>query len=250
MRSLALLASVIALSACHVSGHARDTDADEGPAGPAVKRTYQLGGFDKVELAGSHDVIVTVGPAFSVVAEGDAATLDRMEIAVEDGTLQVRSKRRKSGWFNHDEDRRGRHVVVRVTMPSLAAASIEGSGDIKVDKVEGARFAGSVAGSGDLDVAAVKVGEAAFSIAGSGGITARGSSDSAAVSIAGSGDVDAAGLETKKVKVSIAGSGNVRTRAIETADVSIMGSGDVEVDGPAQCKVSKMGSGDVRCTNS
>jgi hypothetical protein len=248
MRSAILLASVVALSACHVSGHSRDAAEDDGPAGPMVKRTYQLAGFDKVELAGSHDVIVTVGPAFSVSAEGDAKTLDRMEIVVEDGALQVRSKRRKGGWFNSDHG--GRHVTVRVTMPSLAAASIEGSGDITVDKVEGASFAGSVAGSGDLDLSAMKVGDTAFSIAGSGGIRARGTSDSAAMSIAGSGDVDAAGLETKKVKVSIAGSGDVRTRAMETADISIMGSGDVTVDGPAKCKTSKMGSGDVHCTNS
>jgi hypothetical protein len=250
MRSAILLTSVLALAACNVSGHARDNgDSDDGPVGPTIKRAYALSGFEKIELSGSHDVIVTVGPAVSVNAEGDASSLDRMEILVENGTLKVRSKRRKGGWFDSDH-RGGRHVIVRVTMPSIAAASIEGSGDIKVDKVERDRFSGAVAGSGDLDLGAMKVGEAAFSIAGSGAIRARGTSDSAAMSIAGSGDVDAAALETKRVKVSIAGSGDVRTRAMETADISIMGSGDVTVDGPAKCTISKMGSGDVHCTGS
>src|SRR5215213_2437977 len=182
MRAAILLTSVLALAACNVSGHARDNgDSDDGPAGPTIKRDYALSGFERIELAGSPDVIVTVGPAASVSAEGDQKTLDRLDIRVENGELKIGSKKR-NGWFHSDSNRR--HVTIRVTLPKLAAASIAGSGDMRIDKVEGEKFGGAIAGSGDMDIAALRVGAADFSIAGSGGITARGSAQTTNVSIA------------------------------------------------------------------
>jgi len=245
MRSALLLTSVLALAACNVSGHARDNgDTDEGPVGPTIKRDYALSGFERIRLAGSHDVVVTVGPAAAVSAEGDQRTLDRLEIKVENGELRIGSKKR-NGWFSGENRSRG--VTIRVTLPKLAAASIAGSGDMRIDKVEGDRFGGEIAGSGDMEIAALKVGAADFSIAGSGGVTARGSAESSSISIAGSGDVDTAGLTARTAKISVMGSGNVSANVSESADVSVMGSGDVEMSGAGRCTVHKMGSGDVRC---
>jgi hypothetical protein len=245
MRAAILLASALALSACHVSGHTRDA-RDEGPRGPTVKRNYPVSGFERIKLAGSHDVIVTVGGAPSVSAEGDAASLDRLDVRVEGGQLKVGTKR-QDGWFNFD--RHGSRVVIHVTVPKLAGASIAGSGDMRIDKVEGNAFDGEIAGSGDMDIASLRVGHADFSIAGSGGITARGNAQSSNVSIAGSGDIDAGGLETRTAKIAVMGSGDVRGNVSESADVSVMGSGDVTMSGAGRCTVHKMGSGDVHCTS-
>ena len=241
MRAL-ILTSAIAIAACTNGADARE---NEGGGGRTASRDFQVGSFEKVALRGSHDVIVTVGGAPSVRAEGDADAIDRLEISVEDGELRIGTERH-SGWsFGGKRDRH--KVVIHVTVPALAGASLAGSGDIRIDKVEGDRFAGSIAGSGDLDIAAVRVGRADFSIAGSGGITAKGAADSSNISIAGSGSIDAGGLVAKTAKVSVAGSGDVRANATETADVSVMGSGDVTMSGSARCKVSKMGSGNVSC---
>jgi hypothetical protein len=226
MRAAILLTSVLALAACNVCD-------------------YALSGFERIELAGSPDVIVTVGPAASVSAEGDQKTLDRLDIRVENGELKIGSKKR-GGWFHSDNDH-GRHVTIRVTLPKLAAASIAGSGDMRIDKVEGDRFGGAIAGSGDMEIAALKVGAADFSIAGSGAVSAKGSAESTNVSIAGSGDVDVAGVTARTAKISVMGSGNVSANASESADVSVMGSGDVTMTGTGRCTTHKMGSGDVRC---
>jgi hypothetical protein len=243
MRAAILLASVLALGACNVSGHARES-REHIARGPTVKRDYQVSDFERIKLAGSHDVTVAVGPAASVSAEGDAESLDRLEIRVDGGTLRVGSKR-DGKWFSWDHD--GRRVVVHVTVPRLSGAEIAGSGDLRMDKIEGDRFDGEIAGSGDMDIALLRVGHANFSIAGSGGITARGSAQKTNVSIAGSGDVDVGGFETRTASISVMGSGDVRANATETADVSVMGSGDVTMSGPARCSIHKMGSGDVHC---
>jgi hypothetical protein len=242
IRKAILMAGVMLLAACNDSAGA-EADEAEGK-GPAVKRDYQVAAFTSVSLGGSHDVIVTVGGAQSVRAEGPADYLDRLEIKVDNGDLQIGAK--KNDWSL--SVRRNRpHVTVYVTVPALSAASIGGAGDMKIDRVQGERFAASIAGSGDMQIGNLAARELAVEIAGSGGVAAKGSAGNAAISIAGSGDVDAGGVESKTANISIVGSGNVSLRATEKADISIMGSGDVSVTGPAKCQISKMGSGEARC---
>lgn len=208
-------------------------------------RAYQVGAFDSVSAAGPNNVIVTVGGGASVRAEGPADVLDRMEVVVVDGDLEIRPKREFRNNYRWDDRRK---ATFYVAAPALKAAAVAGSGDMKVDRVEGDRFSGSIAGSGNLDVGSLRVSTAKFSIAGSGDLTARGSAGQSSLSIAGSGNLRLAQLASRSASVSIAGSGNVDLNAAETVKVSIVGSGDVAVAGTARCSVSKIGSGSVRCS--
>jgi hypothetical protein len=240
MRAALILVPMLMLGACNT--HA---DAQQGGSRRIGQRSFQVGAFDKVSLAGSPDVIVAVGGAPSVRAEGDAEMLDRLDIHVENGDLKIGTKR-DANWswgFGHER----RNVTIYVTVPTLVGASIGGSGDMKIDKVAGSGFNASVGGSGDMQIGALRVGQASFSIAGSGGITAAGSADRMTMSLAGSGDIEAGGVQSRTATVSVVGSGDVHARAMETADVSVMGSGDVTLAGTAKCSITKVGSGDVHC---
>jgi len=242
MRRALSLVSTLLLVACTMAADAQNGEKGERRSAGATQRSFDLAGFDSVSLAGPHDVVVTVGGAHSVRAEGDAEVLDALEVKVEGRALEIGIKRRR--WNFRDRAK----TMVYVTMPAIRAASIAGSGDMRVDRAEGETFAASIGGSGNLEVAALRGGEADFSVAGSGNMRAAGTATRSRVSIAGSGDVDIGALEARTANVSVVGSGDVRTRAMESADISIMGSGDVQVSGTARCSVSKMGSGDVRCT--
>jgi hypothetical protein len=230
----------IALLAAACSAGAQDGGGDNRRA--QTSRNFEVGAFQTVALEGSHDVVVTVGGAPSVRAEGDSDAIERLDIRVENGALTIGS-RRNTGWFSSN---RGR-VTVHVTAPALNGASVGGSGDMRIDRVQAAAFDASIAGSGDMEIGALRARRANFSIAGSGGIRASGSADDAEISIAGSGSVSAEAFEAKRADVSVVGSGDVSIRATEAVDGSIMGSGDVTVHGAARCSVSKMGSGDVHC---
>lgn len=236
MRNAVLLLSTAALlGACAA-------EAQDG--GEPVSRNFEVAAFSAVTLAGPHDVVVQVGPAASVRAEGPASEIERLQIEVKGGDLLVGV--RKDSWSMGFK--RGRKpVTIYVTTPSLASADIAGSGDMRIDRVEGDRFTAEIAGSGDIAIAALRVGEGSFSIAGSGAIKAAGSAGRTNVEVAGSGNVDLAGVDAKAASISIVGSGDVRARASDTAKVEIIGSGDVTLSGSAKCSVSKMGSGDVRC---
>lgn len=240
MRHVALLSSVLVLGACHANGH-----ANEGDSGPAVSRNFPVAAFDRIALSGSPDVIVTVGGAPSVRAEGSAEALDRLEITTEGGQLRIGTRSSNNwSWFSG-----GRHrgITVHVTVPALVGTSTAGSGDIRIDRVDSPRFAGSISGSGDLEIAALRAPETNFSVTGSGGIRAAGTSQHANASVTGSGDIDLSGLEATDATLAVVGSGDVSIRATGTAAIQIQGSGDVTVTGPARCTISKAGSGEAHC---
>jgi hypothetical protein len=235
----ALLAASVATAACG------QTHAEEG--GPTISRNYQVGNFQEIEVAGPYDVEVRTGSSPSVSVRGSQKLLERTVVEVRGDKLVIRPERDK-GWFHMSWTSHGK-ARFAVTVPQLRAATIAGSGDIKVDKVRGDRFEGTVAGSGGLDVGQLDVQSLKLAIAGSGGArAASGRAENVGLDIAGSGDIDTRGIQARDADVSIAGSGNVVAHAAATAKVSIMGSGDVEVTGGAKCSVSRAGSGDVRCS--
>ena len=238
-KSLApMIAASAALAGCQV--HAKD-------GGPTVSRSYQVGNFQQIEVAGPYEVEVRTGGNPGVSARGSEKLLEHTTVEVEGDKLVIRPER-QGGWFHFGWSSRG-NAHFTVTVPQLSGATIAGSGDIRVDRVAGEKFEGTVAGSGGIDVAAMDVQQLKLSIAGSGGVKAgAGKTQSAEYDIAGSGDLDAGAVQAQQLKVSIAGSGGVKAHASGTADVSIVGSGDVEVSGGAKCNVSKQGSGDVRCS--
>jgi hypothetical protein len=236
------VAAAIAASAV-VSGCGR-VHAEEG--GATVSRNYQVGNFQEIEVAGPYDVEVRTGTNPSVSARGSENLLERTTVEVKGDKLVIRPENTHN-WFHFGWSTRGK-ANFTVTVPQLSGATIAGSGDVHVDKVQGDRFEGTVAGSGGINVANMDVQNLKFAIAGSGGVKAGGKAKNAQYDIAGSGGIDGSAIVSEQAKVSIAGSGDVKAHATGTADVSIMGSGDVDISGGAKCNVSKMGSGNVRCS--
>ena len=235
----ALLLALIPLTAC--SGAWSNGTS---PSGLGATRSYAVDGFTAVDAMGPDDVDVRVGPAFSIRAEGDPKELDKLVIARNGDTLEIR--RKSDSGFHWNTSNRG--VKIFVTMPKITAASATGSGDMGVDKVDGDSFKASVTGSGNLKLGTIKVQSADLSIRGSGNLTASGTTNTASLTVKGSGDMDAGGLSAASAEVDVMGSGNVTAAVHGPAKVDMMGSGDVTLSGGAQCTTSKLGSGDVSCS--
>ena len=201
MRQL-MIAALLPLAACGSGAR-----ADEGvpPDNRSASRNYPITNFSGVELRGSDDVEVRVGSAFAVRAQGDVETLDKLKIELAGDMLRV-GRIRGFTWGN------GGHAKVFVTMPRIDKASLAGSGNLAVDRVQGDTLAANIAGSGTMNLGTIAVGKADVSIAGSGNLLASGTATRLSVSIAGSGDMKAPALTASAADVSIAGSGR-RDRA-------------------------------------
>ena len=233
-----VMAALLPLAACGALGR----DGGEGIVGTGTgdARSYAAADFTRVSLAGSDDVDVRVGPAFSVRAEGDPDVLDRLKIERDGDTLKV-GRRGGGGFFQNGS------AKVFVTMPALSGASLAGSGDLAVDRAQGETLKASVAGSGSIAFAQIAVTQAEFSIAGSGDIAVAGTTRRLGVSIAGSGNVEGKDLVADEADVKVAGSGNITARVKGPAKVRAFGSGDVDLGPDARCESKDIGSGTVRC---
>lgn len=222
-----------------------------GTAGPAetvtakaVQRGYEVGRFESVASAGPQIVLVRVGGGHSVRAEGAVETLDMMEVVVADGELQIRPKQDRQRDTSLREYPR---ATFHVSLPRLSAAKLSGSGEVKVDDVQGDRFTAAVAGSGDLDIGSLRVEDATFDLAGSGVLRVRGSTRNADVALAGSGTVNALKVASHTASVKIAGSGDVSLTVEGMVKVSIAGSGDADIAGQGRCTVSRNGRWRTEC---
>ncbi len=236
------LGLIIPLAACSFSWNGDDEGSGAAASGAGTARTFQVADFDQIDLRGSDDVDVRVGTGFSVRAEGPSEQLDRLKIDRDGETLKIGRKNGTGfGWS------KGANVKVYVTLPRLTEATVSGSANMAIDRVEGSAFEGAIAGSGNLTIAAVQVESAKFSIAGSGTARASGTARELSVEIAGSGNVEASKLQAKSATIEIAGSGSVRAVVDGPAKVDMMGSGDVDLGPKSRCTTSKMGSGSVRC---
>ena len=238
------LGLIIPLAACSFSWDTSTESKSAAASGSGATRTFQVTGFNGIDLRSADDVDVRVGPDFSIRAEGPSEDLDRLKIDRDGETLEIgRKTGTRLGWS------KGPGVKLYVTLPRLTEASVSGSGSLAVDRVDGETFKGAIAGSGDLLVAAIRVDAATVSVGGSGAVRVTGTARDLKVEIAGSGDVDASKLQATSADIEIAGSGSVRAAVDGPAKVAMMGSGDVDLGAKARCTVSKMGSGSVRCGN-
>lgn len=238
MQKILATGAILILAACSAGAQPSQSQA----SGQRGQRDFEVGAFHGVQLAGTHDVVVTVGGAASVRAEGDTAALEGLEIRVEDGILKVGTRRGWS-WRGPDGD-----LTIYVTAPSIDAASVAGTGDMRIDRVEAQNFSGSVGGTGSLKIAALRASRADFSIAGTGDIEAAGTAEQAGVSLTGTGDAELSALQVRRAQVRLVGPGGVDIHASESVDGSVLGPGDLTVRGGARCSVTSMGPGSVTCT--
>jgi len=198
--SIAMLGGALALSGCIGVLH--------GDSGPMTSQTVSETGYTKIDLRGSADLVVEIGPADSITIDGNEDRVENVDISVEDGVLVIRED--GDGLFGHSNGK----LKITVTAPSITSVTLSGSGDIEITGAHGESFAVAIDGSGDIDVS--------------------GEVDSASFTVRGSGDIMAKGLKAKDVTVSISGSGDADVFATDSIDALIRGSGDITYFGGAE----------------
>ena len=245
MKKLIFALPLFALAACEgsIANEVREMASSGGSMAdgePITTSDADPGEFTKVSSVGPDNIVFTKGSDFSIRAEGDDETIERLRYKLTEGNLKI-GRIKDRGWKSGDS------ATVYVSAPSLNAIALAGSGDIKADKMSGDNAKVSIAGAGDVSVDKLKTDSFKGSIAGSGNLKLAGKAKATKISIAGSGDVSAKKLKVDTAKISIAGSGNVELSSDGEVKANVMGSGDIRVHGDAKCKTNAMGSGTVKC---
>jgi hypothetical protein len=205
-------------------------------SGDLITETRQVSGFNRIDLSGSGEVIVTQNGSESLSIETDDNVMEHVRAEVVGRTLQIGFKE----GVNLITPSR---LVFSVDVDDLTGLAISGSGDVEVDMLEADRLEAIVSGSGEIQIGDLRVGEVNAEISGSGEIGLAGDAASQEVTISGSGKYLAGDLCSARVKVSVSGSGDATVCATETLDSNISGSGSVDYYGRPSINSSDSGSG-------
>jgi hypothetical protein len=211
----------------------------------AAERRFMVTDFDRVQVEGPFEVILTTGRPSSAVASGSPQALDRVSIDVQGRTLRVRPNR--SAWGGYPGQVAGGTVRILVSTRDLAAAAVAGAGSLAIDRAGGLRLALNVTGSGRITLAAVQADQLILGLTGSGRITLAGKAKTLRASIQGTGDLDGASFRADDADIVTDTAGMVAFTAVRSAKVRANGIGAVEIGGSPACTVTGLGGGNVRC---
>jgi hypothetical protein len=215
---LALIAiAVVLLIRYDVFGSSSSSSAVQG-SGRAATQTRELQRFSSVELTGSNNVVVHVGGKQSVVVHADDNLLRHVTTRVHAGSLMIGNT---SGSFTTKSP-----MSVEVSVPSLEALTLTGSGVISTT--------------------GIKTSSLTVTLAGSGVLRASGSATRLDVNLGGSGDAQLEQLAARDVHAVVSGSGRILVSATNSLDASVPGSGAIVYSGnPAQVTTNITGNGAV-----
>ena len=186
-------------------------------SGIAATQTRAVAAFSRLDLAGSNNVSVVVGARQSVVVHADSNLISRVTTQVVAGTLVIGNV----GSFTTRTP-----MSVDVSVPSLTALSLSGSGRISVTGVKAPRLAVTVSGSGLLSAA--------------GAVTRLD------VTLSGSGQAQLDQLIASDVHAVVTGSGLIQVTATTSLDAAVPGTGAIMYGGdPPQVTTSVTGTGAV-----
>ncbi len=206
LKAAFLSAALLGASALTAVAQA-DDDKDD------VVQTYDLNGFDEIDIAGVFDLSVEVGPDYSIRLSGPRREMDRIKAEVKGGALRLgpKERRKRPSWGNRDS------IDAQITLPSLTAFSASGVVDGTILGVDAQDFVVDVSGVGD--------------------ITLEGECGALSAQVSGVGDLDAKKLECRAVEIDVSGVGDATVYASESADASVSGVGDINIyGGPAEVR--------------
>ena len=212
------LVAVLVLAAVVLALLTRGGSSGSGVQGSGVAATQSrvLATFSSLDLAGSNNVTVAVGRRQSVVVHADSNLMRYVTTRVVAGTLVIGA----TGSFTTRSP-----MSVEVSVPSLAAVTLSGSGQISVTGIGAPRLTVTLPGSGALYV--------------SGTVTELN------VALDGSGLAQLDGLLARDVHAVVAGSGLIRVTATASLNAAVPGSGAIIYSGNPQVTSNVTGSGTV-----
>lgn len=213
-------------------------------AAAAAERTYSVTDFDRVQVDGPYEVVLTTGGASGARATGSPRALDAVTVEVSGSTLRIHPNR--SAWGGYPGEP-VETASIRLTTRELKAATLLGAGSLAIDRAGGLRTDLSLAGSGRLSVGAVQADQLVVALLGAGRISLAGSARQLRASVQGSGDLDAAALKVEDAQVDAQTSGTIAFEARRAVTLTANGPGDVAITGNAACTVKAAGSGRIRC---
>ncbi|MES2291337.1 MAG: DUF2807 domain-containing protein [Pseudomonadota bacterium] len=210
----------------------------------AAERTLSVTDFDKLRVDGGFTVEVTTGRGTSARIIGTQAAIEATSVSVQGRQMVIRKN--ASAWGGYPGQTAGM-ATIRITVPGLTNAWVNGPAKVSVDRLKGARVAAAVEGSGELAIGGMAADNADIAQVGSGRLTVAGTVANLTMTARGAGVLDAGALLAADAKLTSESAGQVTLSVKRAVTGTMTGSGSVTVLGKPACTIKSVGSGTVTC---
>lgn len=214
-----------------------------GSAAP-IQRNYTVVDFERIRVIGPFIVDLETGKAPSAKASGDAVAVERVSVSVQGRILVIKANSSAWGGWPGKANQPAR---IRVTVPRLRGASLEGAGMLSINKMRAPRIDLGLSGAGTLNVIGLDTDRLDMTVMGSGSAKLAGVARIGNFVSEGSATIAAVPLKVTDLAIDWRGSGNADATAVRTAKVQASGAGNVTVAGSPACTVVEAGAGSVMC---
>jgi hypothetical protein len=217
------------------------------PASAATSRErgFSVTDFDRIRVIGPFVVELETGKAPSARATGSPQSLERVSIVMQGQMLVIRAD--SSAWGGWP-GRKYETAKVKITVPMLRSASVEGSGTLSINRLKGQKLTLGVTGAGNLIVDQIQADQLNLSLLGDGSATLTGTANIGVATGRGTSSLKAGLLKVKSLEMAWQSAGNAEIEAISVAKIVSIGAGNVTVLGTkTACTVDASGAGQVIC---
>ena len=207
-----------------------------------LKRTFNVSGFDKLDMGSSFIITVTQGNDYKVDVRGRQQDVKEIMARVSDNTLDLHYPSNWSGWKNHKE------VYVTITMPRLTGVEFSGASKSKVSGFSSEKLAIEVSGasSATFNVNAKKL---SLDCSGASGLKITGDGQVMNVEVSGASNINAFDFKVATANIDASGASDAKVYVTSKIVAEASGASSVRYKGGASVTSNTSGAGSVKSMN-
>ena len=210
----------------------------------AAERSFDLSGFTEVAAGAGLDVEIVQSEGFSVTAEGAPRGLKRLEIETSGDRLLIDQQARGLERFSPLAMALGDEVVVRVTLPELAAVFASAGSDVTAVGSAAEAFTAEASSGADLVLTGIDAARVTLTASSGAGLEASGRCGDLAAEASSGADLEARGLACDSAEAQ-GSSGATLSLTATTVHAAASSGSDVDVWGADSVEVEEGSGGDV-----
>jgi hypothetical protein len=218
----------------------------------AESRTFELDGFDKIDIATGLDAVVTLGDSFSITATSNSPqALDNLQLDVSDGVLVARFEQSFldfifSGGLVGMLLSSGNALSIEITMPALSGIDASSGADVHARGLTSELLKLDASSGANIAVKDATLGEVQVSASSGADIDISGTAQSIEAEASSGADIDAESLVAAKATASASSGAGIAVHATASLKAEASSGGDVDVSGsPTARDVDASSGGDV-----
>lgn len=200
-------------------------------------RTYDLSGFQKLNMGSAFHIHVIQGNSFKVIAKGAKKDLDRLEVYTKNNTLVAGFENNWNWWGRNNSEK----IEFQIEMPSILSVNFSGASNSTItgfDDLNTLNIELSGASKSKIDVFSNNM---SVEVSGASKLNLIGRSNKLTLSMSGASSVEATNFPVKIADIDASGASSARLSVSQSINYDASGASNVKYIGNA--KVSKSTSG-------